>query len=64
MKDISQQEARVDSIIVNVLLPKCYEAMAELIDLVGHDNISKTKLIAYRRLLPGQYRNSFEGLKA
>ena len=60
MEDIPQHEALVDRAILKVVLPKCYEAMDDLIDLIGHDKIPKAKLIEYRRLLPGKYRNSFE----
>ena len=46
----------VNTAIVNRLLPKLYS----IIDRLVHGNPDKALLIEARRVLPGNYKNSFE----
>lgn len=54
--------ARVDHVIVEVILPQAYQAIDDLLDVAG-PAVPKELLIRCKKLLPAQYRNSFEQKK-
>ena len=51
--------ATVDALIVKIILPMAYNVIDQLIDLDGKP-IPKKLLIDAKKLLPGEYKNSFQ----
>ena len=51
--------ATVDAAIVKIILPMAYSTIDQLIDLDGKP-IPKKLLIDAKKLLPGEYKNSFQ----
>lgn len=56
------RDAVRDAILATVL-PACYAAIDALIDVTDQKAIPKQLLVACRRLLPKQYKHSFEAPK-
>jgi hypothetical protein len=51
--------ATVDALIVKVILPMTYNIIDQFIDLDGKP-IPKKLLVEAKKLLPGNYKNSFQ----
>tara|TARA_R110000822_G_scaffold35007_13_gene98907 strand:+ start:472 stop:687 length:216 start_codon:yes stop_codon:yes gene_type:complete len=52
-------DAKVDAVIVKVILPMAYSIIDQLIDLDGKP-VPKKLLIEAKKLLPSNYKNSFQ----
>lgn len=56
---IQLANATVDAVIVNVVLPMAYNIIDQLVDLDGKP-IPKKLLADAKKLLPSNYKNSFQ----
>lgn len=60
---MTNEDAKVDKAIVDLILPKAYQLMDRLIDHIGFNAVPKSLRIECQKLLPDKYSNSFQSKK-